>query len=168
MREGERDDAVHRQAERDRVRDRERRDLNQDRAQLHTQEEQPQHEENVIEAFRQDVRVAERTDTAARSPDRVARRNCPVRSVVPLQTDAADPLGRRRAVRPTDGQRIRIEHQAVEPAQRARVGIGMRPRSRNVASGGRVGRRVAPARRHVFRRGRRALRVRRRRARPDR
>ena len=65
------------EAERDRMGDGEGRDLDQDRPQLHAQQEQPEDEQDVIEALGQDVRVAERQVLARRprgaSPGGTAR-----------------------------------------------------------------------------------------------
>ncbi len=49
--------------------------------------------------------------------------NCPCQIGRAAPDRAADPLGRRRAVRPHDDQRVGIGDDAVEPAQGVRVGI---------------------------------------------
>ncbi len=151
----QRDDAVHRQAQRERVRERERRDLQQDRPEARVQQKQAEHEEDVVEPLRQDVRVAEREVIARRSRGVSAARNCPERSIVPLQSDPVDPFGVRPPVGARDGQRIRIDDQSVEPAQRARVGRHRAAQSeggerRAIGPGAGVGGRYSAERRADF------------------
>ena len=150
-RERQRDDAVDRQPERDRVRDGERGDLQQHRLQARAQQEEAEHEQDVIEPLRQDVRVAEPQvlphDLHPRRPREALRE---IDHVAPVR--AVDPFDRRRAVGLANLERIGIADEAVEPAQARRVARHRAASDRNMASAVRLpaaGSRL-PARRDVL------------------